>query len=123
MILSDTLNQPRALAIFALFGVIFGIIFMLNAFLCSYLIKNAIYRHASQCLYVFSYGLAFFFIALAYFDYDLKFYHLLICIFFTIITSIALYLPIRRHRNGIMTKCDALKIRIAQSKLVKRFKK
>ena len=123
MILSDTLNQPQALAIFALLGVIFGVIYTLNAFLCSFLIKNPLYRHISQSLYVILYGMTFFGVTLKHFQYDLRIYHIIICIFFTVLTSFALYLPIRKRRSLIMTKCDAFKTRIEQSKLIKKFKK
>ena len=123
MILSDTLNQPQALAVYAILGVTFGIIYMLNAFLCSFLIKSPVYRHASQCLFVILYGITFFGITFTRFHYDLKIYHLVICAFFTVLTSLALYLPIRKHRSSITTKCDAFKAKIEQSKLVKKFKK
>lgn len=123
MILSDTLNQPLALAIYAILGIIFGIIFMLNAFICAYLIKSALYRHISQTLYAFLYGIAFFLITYSYFNYDLKIYHILICSFFTILMSIALYLPIKKHHKLLLTRCNAFKTKVAQSKIVKRFKK
>lgn len=123
MILSDTLNQPLALAIYALLGIVFGIFFMLNAFACTYLIKSAIYRHVSQCIFVLLYGATFFLITLARFNYSLKMYHILICLFFTALTSILIYLPIRKHNSVLLTKCDALRTKIAQSKVVKRFKK
>lgn len=123
MMLSDTANQPLALAIYAILGAIFGIIYALNAFACAYLIKSALYRHISQSVYVLLYGLSFFLTTYAYFDYDLKIYHVLICLFFTALTSSLLYLPIKKHNKAIATKCNALKLRIAQSKIVKKFKK
>ena len=123
MILSDKLNQPLALAVYALFGVVFGIIYMLNYFICAFLIKNPLYRHISQCLYVFLYGLTFFGVTLKHFDYDLKIYHLIICVFLTALVSAVLYLPIKKRHNLIMNKCDAFKSKISQSGLVKRFKK
>ena len=123
MILSDTLKQPLALAIYASFGIIFGLVYSVNALACSFLIKKAIYRHISQCLYVLLYGIVFFAITLTQFNYDLKIYHFIISAFFTILTSLTLYLPIRKHQSSIKAKCDALKIKIAQSKIVKRFKK
>lgn len=123
MILSDTLNQPLALAIYMLLGAIFGIIYMLNAFLCSFIIKNNIYRHISQSLYALLYGLTFFLVTLSKFSYNLKIYHILICVFFTVLTSLALFLPIKKHRDRIMTRCDALRSRVAQSKLARKFKK
>lgn len=123
MILSDTLNQPLALAVYALLGAIFGIIFMLNAFVCAYLIKSVIYRHVSQTVYAFIYGLSFFFVTYSYFNYDLKIYHILISAFFTVLTSIALYLPIRKHNSVLLTKCNAFRTKISQSKIIKRFKK
>ena len=123
MILSDTLNQPKALAIYALLGVMFGLIYTLNAFSCAFLIKSPLYRHISQSLYVILYGITFFGVTFAYFHYNLKIYHLVICTFFTALTSLALYMPIRKHRSSIVTRCDAFKNRIEQSKLVKKFKK
>ena len=123
MILSDTLNQPLALGIYALIGVLFGIIFMLNAFACAYLIKSALYRHISQTIYAFIYGLVFFLVTLSYFNYDLKIYHVLICLFFTTLTSIALYLPMKKYNSIFLTKGNAVRTKIAQSKIVKRFKK
>lgn len=123
MILSDTLNQPLALAIYATLGTIFGIIFMLNAFACAYLIKSQIYRHVSQCIYALLYGFTFFLVTLLYFDYDLKIYHILICLFFTTLTSTLLYLPIRKHNSLLLTKGNAIRSKIAQSKIIKKFKK
>ena len=123
MILSDTLNQPLALAIYALFGSILGIIYMLNYFTCAFLIKSPLYRHISQSLYVITYGLAFFCVTFAYFDYDLKIYHLIISTIFTALVSIALYAPIRKRHSIITTKCDAFKSKVSQSRLIKRFKK
>ncbi|MDE7190984.1 MAG: hypothetical protein K2O35_00700 [Clostridia bacterium] len=123
MILSDTLNQPLALAIYAALGTIFGIIFILNAFACAYLIRNPIYRHVSQCIYTLLYGFTFFLVTLSYFDYDLKIYHILICLFFTTLTSTLLYLPIRKHNSSLLTKGNAIRSKIAQSKIIKKFKK
>ena len=123
MILSDTLNQPLALAIYALLGVILGIIYMLNYFVCAFLVKNPIYRHISQSLYVILYGLAFFGITFSYFDYDLKIYHFIISVLLTVFTSIVIYVPIKKHHSIIMAKSDAFKGKMSQSKLVKRFKK
>lgn len=123
MILSDTLNQPRALIIYAFFGIMLGLLYTFNALICSFLIKKQIYRHISQCLYVLLYGATFFLVTYAQFDYDLKIYHLIICVFFTVLTSLALYLPIKKHQSAIMAKCNAFKIKIAQSKLIKKFKK
>ncbi len=48
MILTDTLNQPLALAIYATLGIIFGIIYMLNSFICAYLIKSALYTRIAN---------------------------------------------------------------------------
>ena len=123
MILTDTLNQPKALAIYALLGVIFGILYTLNYFTCAFMIKSKVYRHISQVLYVALYSLTFFAVTYAYFDYDLKIYHLLICLFFTTLTFTLLYLPIRKHSIVITDKCNALKSKVSSSKLVKRFKK
>ena len=123
MILSDTANQPLALAIYALMGAIMGIIYTLNSFTCSFLVKNPLYRHISQSLYVILYGLTFFAVTFAYFDYDLKIYHILICAIFTVLTSIVLYLPIKKRYSLIMAKCNVLKCKLAQSRIVKRFKK
>ena len=123
MILTDTLNQPLALAIYATLGIIFGIIYMLNSFICAYLINSALYRHVSQTLYAILYGLTFFLITFLYFDYDLKIYHILICSVFTFLTSIALYLPMKKRHQLLQTKCNAFKTKVAQSKIVKRFKK
>ena len=123
MILSDTLNQPLALAIYALLGIIFGIIYTLNFFVCAFMIKNSVYRHISQGLYVVLYGVAIFLVTFIHFSYDLKVYHLIICSLFSVLVSTALYLPIKKHRSVIMTKCDTFKRKLAQSRLVKRFKK
>ena len=123
MILSDTLNQPKALAIYAILGVIFGFIYALNYFACAYIIKSPIFRHVSQTLYVVAYGAAFFLTTYAYFDYDLKIYHALICLFFTTLAAIALYLLIRKHNTTLTVRCNALRTRISQSKLAKKFKK
>ena len=123
MILSDTLNQPLALAIYALLGVIFGVIFTLNSFICAFLIKNQLYRHVSQSLYVILYGLALFAVTYSYFDYDLKIYHVVICALFTVLISIVLYLPIKKRHALISTKCDAFKAKLSKSRFVKRFKK
>ena len=123
MILSDTLNQPQALAIYALLGVIFGIIYSVNAFVCSFVIKNPLYRHLSQSIYVVLYGITFFSVTFTHFQYDLKIYHLIICLFITVLTSVALYLPIRKRRSSIATKCDAIKVKVGQSKLIKKFKR
>ena len=123
MILTDTLNQPKALAIYALLGVIFGILHLFNNFVCAYIIKTPIFRHISQVLYVLLYGLTFFLVTYAYFDYDLKIYHVLISLLFTTLTAIALYLPIRKHNATLTQRCNAFRMRISQSKLAKRFKK
>ncbi len=123
MILSDTLNQPKALAIYALLGAIFGILYMLNLFTCAYLIKSKVYRHISQVLYVLLYGLTCFLVTYAFFDYDLKIYHILICLFMTTLIAIMIYLPIKKRDSVITEKCDVLRTRVSQSKLVKRFKK
>ncbi len=123
MILSDTLNQPLALAIYTSFGIIFGLIYSVNALACAFFVKKAIYRHISQCLYVLLYGAVFFVITFTQFNYDLKIYHFIISAFFTALTSLALYLLTRKHQRSINAKCDAIKIKIAQSKIVKKFKK
>ena len=123
MILSDTVNQPKVLAIYSILGIVFGILHVLNAFTCAYLVKNPFYRHVSQVIYVLIYGITFFLVTYLYFDYDLKIYHVLICIISTILTSMALYLPIRKRNKTIDKKCNALRLRISQSKLVKKFKK
>ena len=123
MILTDTLNQPKALAIYTVLGIIFGIFLMLNVFTCKYLIKSPYYRHISQTLYVFIYGLVFFAVTYTCFDYDLKIYHLLISAFFTALTSLILYLPIKRHDKTIATKCNAFRLKVSQSKAIQRFKK
>lgn len=123
MILTDTLNQPKALAIYALMGIIFGVLHVLNNFVCTYIIKTPIFRHISQVLYVSLYGLTFFFVTYAYFDYDLKIYHVLICLLFTALAAIALYMPIRKHNDVLTQRCNAFRMRISQSKLAKKFKK
>lgn len=123
MILSDTANQPKALAIYSILGIIFGIIYILNAFTCAYLIKNPFYRHVSQVFYVLLYSFTFFIITFVYFEYDLKIYHVVISLFFTALISIAIYLPIRKHSAIITDKCNSLRLRVSQSKLVKKFKK
>ena len=123
MILSDTLTQPKALAIYALLGAIFGTLYALNYFTCAYLIKNRIYRHTSQVLYALIYGLSFFFTTYIFFDYDLKIYHILICLLLTAIVSTLLYLPIRKHNDALTARCDKLRTKILQSKLVSKFKK
>ena len=91
MILSDSLNQPLALAVYAIMGTVLGVVYTINSFTCAFLFKNALYRHVSQGLYVILYGVIFFFVTFTYFDYDLKIYQLIISTFFTVLVSIALY--------------------------------
>ena len=123
MILTDALNQPKALAIYAILGVIFGILYLINYFACAYLIKSRIYRHVSQALYVLLYGIIFFAVTYSFFDYALKIYHVAISLFFTSLIAIALYLPIRKRNSALTEKCNAFRTKISQSKLAKRFKK
>ena len=123
MILTDTINQPKALLIYAILGVTLGILYMLNYFTCAYLIKSQIYRHTTQALYVFVYGIAFFCVTYVYFDYDLKIYHALISLFFTILVAMLLYLPILKHKDALTEKCDNARTKVLQSKLAKRVKK
>ena len=123
MILTDSLTQPLALAIYALLGLIMGVLYTLNYVACAFILKGKLYRHLSQSLFVILYGLAFFCVTLMRFDYDLKIYHLLISIITTTITSTLLYLPIRSHHSLITAKFDAVKGKLSQSKLVKRIKK
>ena len=123
MILTDTLNQPKALAIYAILGIVFGILHVANNFVCSFLIKSQVFRHISQALYALLYGLTFFLVTYAYFDYDLKIYHVLISLFFTTLTAIALYLPIRKHYATLTERCNVLRTRMSQSKLAAKFKK
>ena len=123
MILTDTLNQPKALAIYAILGATFGVLHAINNFTCAYLIKNAIYRHVSQSLYAIVYGLSVFCATYVCFDYSLKVYHVLISLFFTALTSIVLYLPVKKHSEAITQKCNVFRTKIAQSKFVTGFKK
>ena len=123
MILGDTLNQPLALAIFAILGTVFGIVYSANNFICGFVFKNPFYRHITQVIYVILYATIFFALSYKYFDYALKIYQLAICLFFTVTTSILLFLPIKKYRRKITVSCDKLINKIAQSKLVQRFKK
>ena len=123
MILSDTLNQPRALFTYAALGVIMGIIYAINSFTCVFLIKKHLYRHISQCLYVLLYGLIFFLTTFSQFDYDLKIYHVIISLFFTALTAYGFSLLLRKYNKPISVKCNSLKARLAQSRAVKKLKK
>lgn len=123
MILSDTLNQPMALAIYAIFGVAFGILYSANYFLSTFIIKSPLYRHLTQVLYVLMYSACFFIITYAFFDYSLKLYQLAICVVFTFGTSALLYLPLKHWKLAIANKCETFVNNIMQSKLAKRFKK
>lgn len=123
MILTDTSNQPLALAIFAALGVIMGILYTLNYISCSFIFKNAIYRHTTQVGYVVLYTFAFFLTTYFAFDYSLKIYQISICIFFTLITFLPIYLLIKRHRLALTAKFDKLIYKVSQSKIVKRMKR
>ena len=123
MILSDTLNQPFALAIYAIIGIIFGIMYSANNFACSFLIKSKIFRHITQVGYVLLYSISYFAVTYKYFDYEIKIYQLIISMTFTVGTSLLLYLPIKRHRKVITDKCDAFADKVQHSKLARKFKK
>ena len=123
MIINDTLNQPLALAIYAILGVIFGIIYAANYFACTFILKSKIYRHLSQVIYVIAYAIIFFAVTYKYFDFALKLYQLAICIIITIGTSAALYLPVKKKKRTISDKCNIIISKVQQSKAVKRFKK
>lgn len=123
MILSQSLTQPYALLIFSLLGLIFGIIYMLNWFLCAFLIKSRLYRHISQTVYVLLYGLCFFVCVLIKFEYDLHLYFVLISLCSTILSSALIYIPIRHKRKIITEKCSDFRRKVAQSKLAQRIKK
>ena len=123
MILSQSLTQPYALLVFSLLGMIFGIIYMLNWFLCAFLIKSRLYRHISQSIYVLLYGLCFFLCVLFKFEYNLHLYFFIISLCATTIISALIFIPIRNHRNNITQKCLNFRNKLAQSKLAQKIKK
>lgn len=123
MILSDTLNQPLALAIYAILGVVFGLIYSANYFVTTFIIKSMLYRHITQVFYVLIYSVCFFVITYVFFDYSLKLYQPAVCIIFTVGTSVLLYLPVKRWKTLITAKCNNIVDKINQSKLAIKFKK
>ncbi len=123
MILSQSFTQPYALLVFSLLGLIFGIIYMLNWFLCAFLIKSRLYRHISQCVYVLCYGISFFLCALIKFEYNLHVYFFAISVCATALISALIYIPVRNHRKNITEKCSNFRNKIAKSKFAQRIKK
>lgn len=123
MILSQSLTQPYALLVFSLLGATFGVLYMLNWFFCAFLIKSQIYRHISQSLYVFVYGVCFLLFIAIKFEYNLHLYHLVIAICATIAVAALIYIPIRKYRSNITEKCSNFKQKVSQSKFAQRIKK
>lgn len=123
MILSDSLSQPYALLVFSLVGLAFGALYMLNWFVCSFLIKSGIYRHLSQILYTLLYGACIFFCVLTKFEYNIHSYYLFIALFASLAIGFAIYIPLRKYRSAITEKCTAFTQKISQSEFVKKLKK
>lgn len=123
MILSDSLSQPYALLFFSILGIAFGILYMSNYFLCTFLIKSAVYRHLSQSIYVITYAVAVFLCLLCKFDYNIHVYHIFITVSATVLTSVSIYFPIYKYNGLITQKCNTFKQSVSQSKIIKKLKK
>lgn len=123
MILSSSASQPYALMVFSLLGAGFGLVYIQNYFLSSFLIKKALFGHILNVLYVLLYLLCFVLCEYCLFDYDLHVYHYLIAVSMTFAFAFAVYLPISKYRDNIDAKCDKFIAKIKDGKLYKRITK
>lgn len=123
MILSQSLSQPYALAVFTLTGACMGIIYGLIYFTAEFWIKKEFFRHIAAVIYVAVYALVFAAVEIDIFDYNLHAYHFFVAITSSVLIASALYLPMKIYREKIATRCDRVIAKIRSSKSFKRFTK
>lgn len=123
MILSQSLSQPYALAVFALTGASMGIVYGIAYLTAEFWIKKEVFRHIVNVLYIAAYALIFAAIEINIFDYNLHAYHFFVAIASSVLTALALYIPMKAYREKIANKCDKAIEKIRSSKSFKRFTK
>lgn len=123
MILSESVPQPYALAVFAILGATMGALYACIYFTAEFIVKKEFFRHTANIIFVCVYAALFVLCEIKFFDYNLHAYHFVIAFSASGIIMAGLWLLMRLYREKLEKKCNAAIEKIRSGKHYKRFTK